>query len=234
MLRTFDPASDDPTILGKRERALSQVELQRLLPLLTYPALACLGMRLATERDYRPIALRFQLLTAARIDEVASMRWRDFKDATRSWHKREIKSVGEKTSREQYLELSGAAVRLLESLPGHGMADPQDLVFPNAAAAKLGNWTRITRALHRESGTTGWHRHDLRRTAASIMRAVGVTLPVIDGILGHKAGKVPDGVSAAVANYVVPMEIQIAVPHPQRDALDLLAGTLAAFEEGNA
>lgn len=92
-------------------------------------------------------------------------------------------------------------------------------MFPNAADAKLGNWTRITRALQRESGTTGWHRHDLRRTAASIMLAVGVTLPVIDGILEHKAGEVPDGVSAAVANYVVPIEIQIAVPHPQRDAL---------------
>lgn len=59
-------------------------------------------------------------------------------------------------------------------------------MFPNDADSKLGNWTRITRALQRESGTNGWHRHDLRRTAASIIRAVGVTETVIDEILGHK------------------------------------------------
>lgn len=57
VLRAFDPADDDPTILGRRERALSQAELQRLLPLLIYPAPPRLGMRLAPEKrlpSHRP------------------------------------------------------------------------------------------------------------------------------------------------------------------------------------
>lgn len=105
-------------------------------------------------------------------------------------------------------------------------------MFPNDADSKLGNWTRITRALQRESGTNGWHRHDLRRTAASIMRAEGLTEAVIDEVLGHKAASSREGLSAALANYLVPMEIQMDLPHPQRDALDLLAHSVDFRELG--
>lgn len=231
---TYDPASDDPTICGVRKRVLSQFELQRLLPLLTYPAPSELQMRLAPERDYRPIALRFQLLTAARIDEIASMRWRDFTHNSGIWHKPAIKTIGGKKTREQFLDLSSEAVRLLRSLPRFGVAGPDELVFTNGAGGKLGNWTRITAALQRESQTSDWHRHDLRRTASSIMLAVGVAAPIVDEILGHKASDLGGKVSAAFANYDFPVDMVIERPHPQRDALKLLSRTLELFEAAGA
>lgn len=232
---THDPADDDPTITGIRERALHQDELTAILPLLVYPAPAVLKMKTLPEDDYRPIALRFQLLTAARIDEIASMRWRHLAKNQRIWHKPVIKTIGGKVRREQNLSLSEAAMDLLQALPGFHDSDPNDYVFPNSVGGKLGNWGRITKAIQRESGTTDWHRHDLRRTAASIMNAVGESDTAIDGILGHKASDREEKVSASLKHYVAIQQILVDPPSPQRDALDRLAKILSLMQpEGQA
>ncbi len=74
-----DPATDDPTITGKRTRVLSVVELAMILPLLTYPAHPRLHRRgIALERDYGPSAVKFLFLTLARIEEVSTACWQDF------------------------------------------------------------------------------------------------------------------------------------------------------------
>lgn len=227
---THDPASDDPTITGKSERLLDQDQLARVLPLLRYPAPSCLKMQLAPEQDYRPIALRFLLLTAARLDEVASMRWGDVNLTLGIWHKPSVKSTRGKP-RDQHLPLSDEARRLVEFLPTCGVAQPNDLVFPNEAGGKLGNWPRITRAIIRESGSMVWHRHDLRRTASTLMQALGVAGSVIDTILAHTKPRQEENTSAALSHYaIVGKRILRNAPDPQKIALDMLAEALAQIE----
>ena len=68
-----DPASNVDSIMGKRDRVLTQAELKAVLPLLTYPAPSAHELRLKPEDDYRPIAMRFLLFTAARRGELESM-----------------------------------------------------------------------------------------------------------------------------------------------------------------
>ncbi|CAM3286611.1 integrase family protein [Paracoccus nototheniae] len=229
LTETHDPASDDPAITGRRDRALDQHELKALLPLLVWPAPDCLGMQVSPEVDIRPIALRFLLLTAARLDELVRMRWQDFREAEANWHKPHVKSVrGDK--RQQTLPLSDAAVSLLRSLPNYTDRRPDGLVFPNKQGRALGNWDRITSALQRRSGTSGWHRHDLRRTAATIMEKVKTSERVIDKILAHKAGTKDETVSRALGNYIA-SELELDfVKDPQRDALDKLAEVYARIE----
>ena len=226
---THDPASDDPSIEGVRERALHQVELERILPLLVCPAPRALGMKTEPGVDVRPLAHRFILLTACRLDEVASMRWRDVDRRTRIWHKPEIKTTRGKP-RSQDLPLSNAAWELLESLPRRKRAKPEDLVFTLDGEAKLGNWNRITRAIQRESGTHDWHRHDLRRTASTIMLAIGIQPFVVGHILGHTQPWRGEDVSASLKNYAILGQFLRDHEDPQRTALNRLAEVLSRIE----
>jgi integrase len=225
---THDPASDDDRIKGHRDRSLSQAELAALLPFLVYPAPERLGMMTKPAFDVRPIAIRFLLLTAARLDELVQMRWRDFREAEGNWHKPHVKSRGE--SRGQTLPLSNAAIALLQSLPGYEDRNPDQVVFPNSEGNPIENWDRITRAIMRESGTSDWHRHDLRRTAATIMEVLEVSERVIDKILAHKLGTKDETVSRALHNYLVPAFTLSFVKDPQRDALDKLAEAYGYIE----
>lgn len=72
---TLDPASDDEEITGTHDRVLSVDELRSILPLLVYPAPAVLKMQTDPELDVRPLALKFILLTGARLKEVSAARW---------------------------------------------------------------------------------------------------------------------------------------------------------------
>lgn len=233
LTQTHDPASDDDKITGRRDRSLSQAEMEALLPLLVWPAPASLAMHTKPEDDVRPIALRFLLLTGARLDEMVKMRWRDFKEDEGDWHKPRVKTVRGKP-RQQTLPLSTAAIKLLRSLPTFERRRPNDLVFHNSKGKELGNWNRITKALQRESGTQAWHRHDLRRTAATIMDALDVSARVIDKILAHQAGSKDETVSRALENYLASMFKLDFIEDPQREALEKLADAYAFIEDPKA
>lgn len=227
--QTHDPAADDHTIKGKRDRALDHKELGKILPLLTWPAPECLNMKAEAVNDLRPIALRFLLLSCARLDELVSMTWRDFRESLGTWHKPYVKTVSG-PPRQQILPLSEAAINLLRSLPNFPSRNPDDLVFPNLVGGRLGNWTRITSAIHRESDTSGWHRHDLRRTGATIMKLLGVAPRVIDEILAHNASNDDEGTSRALENYFGSQNLHEHIEDPQKAALDRLAETLRHIE----
>lgn len=228
---THDPAVDDPTISGVRAVILGQDELAAVLPLMVYPAPKCLKMRLPVHRDLRPIALRFLLLTAARLNEMVEMRWRDVSFRTGAWHKPKIKST-KGGPRDQFLPLSDAALALLRSLPGCDTASPDELVFPNCDGGKLGNWSRVTSAIQRESKTGNWHRHDLRRTAATLMSELQVGPSHIDMILGHQQPQRAENVSASFHHYaILSASILKDRPNPQKTALDELARALETIEK---
>ena len=47
------------------------------------------------------------------------------------------------------------------------------------------NWDAVTKAIQRASGTTGWHRHDLRRTGATMLGELGETTDIIEAAFNH-------------------------------------------------
>jgi integrase len=235
--QTYDPSTDDHTIKGFRDRALDHHELGRVLPLLVWPAPDCLSMKTDPNLDLRPVALRFLLLTAARRSELVNMKWCHFRENTGIWHKPYVKTISG-PPKIQNLPLSDAALSLLRSLPNFDTRQPDDLVFPNAEGGGLDNWQRITGAIHRESGTNDWHRHDLRRTAATIMKILGISPRVIDEILAHNASSKDEESSQALENYFASTHLLNHVEDPQKVALDKLAEALdhieMAIRNGNA
>lgn len=227
---THDPAADDPTITKVRTVLLDERELSAVLPLLVFPAPDCLRMSTPLDQDLRPIAMRFLLLTAARLGEMVQMRWRDVSFVSDIWHKPQVKAT-RGAARGQSLPLSRAAIELLKSLPGYGRAAPDDLVFPNSRGGTLGNWQRINAAIARESGTSGWHRHDLRRSAATLMEVLEVAPSTIEAILGHRRPEMSENVSASYRHYAqAGARILKNRPNVQKVALDTLADELAKLE----
>ena len=69
--------------------------------------------------------------------------------------------------------------------------------FPVWSPSALSNWDRITKALQQRSSTSGWHRHDLRRTVATLLGDLGYPPHIISIVLGY--ANVADGATAVHA-----------------------------------
>lgn len=226
-----DPSLDDPTLEVRRERALHQSEMEAVLPLLTYPAPAGLRKRLPPEDDYGPAAMLFLFLTMSRRDEVSSARKMDIDLVRKIWtkevktkHKRGAGRAGAR--RIVTIPLSDAAIALLKTLPSVRNGKPEDLVFPSSGGGRLGNWDRTQKALHEMSGTQDWHRHDLRRTGASILHQFNVSPAVVDELLCHVSPLQSSNVSEAAPVYMLRERIIEQGPDPLREAVELLARVL--------
>ncbi|WP_370159787.1 tyrosine-type recombinase/integrase [Limimaricola soesokkakensis] len=232
LAQIHDPSIDDPTLEGKRERVLSQDELIRVMPLLVYPAPAGLRPELEPCKDYGPVAFRFILLTLSRREEVTEARRKDFDLQSGTWTK-EVKtrrkpgSHGPAERRIVTVPLSASAIELLLSLPSFVQGQPEDLVFPSSGGGLLCNWDRTQEALNRLSATSGWHRHDLRRTAATILKQLRVKPAVIDTLLCHLNPYNREQVSSAAPAYLVDEKILHDAVDQERDAVNLLADALA-------
>nr|WP_319515788.1 integrase family protein [uncultured Cohaesibacter sp.] len=232
MSKIVDPSNDDPSITGRRERVLQEGEIAAIYPLLTYPPHPDLRRpKIPLEKDFGPIALRFLLLTLSRREEVTEARWEhiDFKKGI--WFKPNTKS--KEAIRTQTLPLSVAALELLRSLPGSDQDDPSAFVFPNRDGGKLGNWGRISKQVQEASKTSGWTRHDLRRTGSTLLKELMVPLHVIDEILDHKNPLSSSDTSGALINYLVTMPILTRRENPIVSALNILQEAFEAvvFEQ---
>lgn len=229
---THDPATDDPTITGKRTRVLTEAELNAVLPLLIYPAPKIGNLTLEAELDFRPIAMRFLLYTLARLEEMCSMRWGDLDRVNQVWHKPSVKST-KGGPRRQSLPLSEAAMSILKGLPRWESAKADELVFPNGTGkGELDNWKRYQDALYEVTGTTNWHRHDLRRTSATIMHSLKVPASTIEQILAHTDPLKGDNVGGSASHYLQLTRVLRNTRDPQEEALATLAEALEMVEKG--
>ncbi len=70
-------------------------------------------------------------------------------------------------------------------------------MFPSKRGGQLSNWDRETKKLQHASGTNGWHRHDLRRTVATMLGDIGVAPHVVSVVLGH--AHIAEGATAVYA-----------------------------------
>ncbi len=197
----------------RRKRTLSREELGRLLPVLR-----------EAKRPYAP-ALRFLLLTLARREEVAGMERRHLDLKAKVWT---IPGDMTKNGEPHVVPLARQAVELLAALPAPtrrpGVVKGPDLVFRTTTGSRLKNWDRETKALMAASKTSGWTRHDLRRTGATMLGEMGVIPDIVEAALNHVTIR-----SALAATY------NRARYRPQvAEALQMLADALDGIEKGAA
>jgi integrase len=150
-----------------RERVLSRDELARVLPAMRADPSQC-----AT-------GLKLMLLTACRRGEASVARWCDVDLAAGTWTLPKTKN-----GTEHVIPLSHQATDLLRSLRPIDV-DPMALVFVSRAGKALSDWEGATQRIQAASGTANWHRHDLRRTAATMMGMLGTIPDIIEAALNH-------------------------------------------------
>jgi integrase len=159
-------------IRGKRrQRVLFRDELAAVLPVLR-----------RSDRPYAA-AMRVMLLTLARREEVAGARWRDVDLNAATWT-----LTATKNDQPHVVPLSRQAVDLLHEI---GPTHPDRRIFATSTGAILSNWDRETKALQAASGTAGWHRHDLRRTGATMLGDMGELPDIIEAALNHVSIRSP-------------------------------------------
>jgi integrase len=160
---------EQPAAVRQRHRVLAREELAALLPVL------------GDGPEAHGACLRFILLTAARLGEASTARWRDIDWQSGTWT---IPREQAKSDREHTVPLSRQAIALLRRrVPPD--AQPDELIFTTETRSLLGNWDRAGKWFQTASGTAGWHRHDLRRTAATLLGNLGTDPHVIEAALGH-------------------------------------------------
>ncbi len=226
----YDPSADDPSITGSRDRVLDGDEIRRILPLLTYPAPPSLCVRLPPKQDYRPIALRFILLTAPRRGEVEEMKWKDVDLDAGIWVKPEVKDPRAKVPRQHVIHLSDAALSLLRSLPPERRKNSENHVFPNSNGGKIDNWPRITRAIQKASVTSDWQRHDIRRTASTLLNLLSTDANLIARILGHRTQQRDNPARTALEHYIKEAKLIPNIEDPMKVALDRLGDLVEALQ----
>ena len=158
-------------------------------------------------------AVKLLLLTAQRREEVAGLEWLELDLAKRVWT---IPKHKAKNGRAHEVQLSQAAIELLQSLPRVG----DRLAFTTTGETGISGFSGAKRRLdaamlkarraslglpiendgyRKEIGAAGkplpveiphWTLHDLRRTAATGMARLNFPTHVVDKILNHTSGTI--------------------------------------------
>ncbi len=145
------------------------------------------------------------LLTGQRLSEVAGMQWSEIDLVKQQWI---IPASRAKTDTAHIVHLSEPAREILASV---SRTSGHDYVFSSRAKVSPSGFSNIKREIDRRlPSIPHWTFHDLRRTAASHMCAIGVAPHVIDKILNHA---IPSKVRRIYQRYEYLKERQ--------DALDL-------------
>jgi integrase len=122
--------------------------------------------------------IRFLVLTGCRRDEGRELPWNEIKGDV--WT---LPGARNKTKQELVRPLSDDAMAALPQRPDQdGLST---LVFPGTGGGSMGSPGERKAKLDRDSGTSGWTLHDLRRTARSLMSRAGVQSDVAELCLGH-------------------------------------------------
>jgi integrase len=129
------------------------------------------------------------LLTAQRREEVAGMHWREIDLEAATWT---IPKERCKNGKEHTVDLCPEAARLLQALePDRGT---EGFVFTTIGSKPVSGFSkaklRIDKRMKAILGARfqPWRAHDLRRTAASGMAALGFQPHVIERVLNHVSG----------------------------------------------
>jgi integrase len=168
-----NPAADltPPAPPVRRDRVLSQAELSTVLR-------AASGMG----HPWRPFYLLL-ILTAARRNEVAGMRWAELDLENALWT---IPGERTKNGQAHALELPQMAVGLLQGLP----RSPSGYVLTTTERTPVSGYSKAKTALDAKLAELGevapWRIHDLRRTFAThAAEYLAIDEGVIERLLNH-------------------------------------------------
>jgi integrase len=154
---------------GSRDRVLSDHELRQV-----WQAAGQLG-------PYGAM-VRLLILTGQRRGEVAGMEWGELDLENRLWT---LPRERVKNDRRHEVPLSPQTVAIIQSLPRIG----DKYVFSVNGAAPANNFSGNCARLRELLGDMSpWVIHDLRRTAASGMARLGISLAIIEKVLNHVSG----------------------------------------------
>jgi integrase len=145
----------------KRQRRLHEGELERLL----------LAVRRSRNRYIKPVIL-FAIETAMRRGEILAMQW-DHLDFIRC----SVAIPEAKNGHSRTILLSPRAIALVQGLPRD-----RERVFPTTPVALRLAWDRLTA----RAGIADLHFHDLRHEAISRFFELGLTVPEVASISGHR------------------------------------------------
>lgn len=149
-----------------RERRLQDGELDNLISAAT-----------ANRNPYVILIVRFALETAMRRGEILALRWRDIDSERHSATIRESKN-----GYSRVVPLSSAAVGVLKATASMSDAGDNDLVFPVSANALKLSWARLVK----RAGLEDLHFHDLRHEAISRLFEIGLSVPEVASVSGHR------------------------------------------------
>jgi len=155
----------------RRERWLSDDELRRLLAVLAnHP-----NQRAAN-------AVRFQLLTGARLGEALKARWSNIDLERGVWTK---PSHHTKQKRTEHIPLSGPALALLTEMRSKANPSEKNLFPGNATGRPLQDIKKFWKVVVTEAGISEYRLHDNRHTHASHLVSSGLSLEIVGRLLGH-------------------------------------------------
>jgi integrase len=127
--------------------------------------------------------VKLLVLTGQRRDEVARMQWSEINLETRLWL---LPPERVKNNLAHEIPLSAPAIAVLEALPRIG----DRFVLTTSGEAPSSNYAKNKRRLDAllPSDMLPWRLHDVRRSVASSMARLGVSLPVVEKCLNHISG----------------------------------------------
>jgi integrase len=166
-----------PSVETSRDRVLSDDELRLVMSAFR-----------ALEAPFGPY-LRVLVLTMQRRCEVAGMRWSEVDLKERIWA---LPTPLAKT-KAHIVPLSAPVMAILEEMAQCRIAD-SDIIFSGTGRSPISGFSKTKRqvdqliAAHNGAAIAPWRLHDLRRTGASKMPRLGVSLPTIEKVLNHSSG----------------------------------------------
>ena len=160
---------------NRRERVLSEDEILKFW----------LGLDNASMTEPTKIALKLQLITAQRKGEIISAEWEEF-DLTNGWWN--IPASKSKNGNSHRVPLSNLALALLNDLKSQSNICSQWL-FPSPTGKAHISPTSVDHALRKNlynlPENERFTPHDLRRTAASHITAMGISRLILSKLLNH-------------------------------------------------
>jgi integrase len=177
---TMRPGGDE----AARQRNLTDAEIRAVWQALAQPK--------TIGGPHVRLALKLILVTAQRPGEVAGARWGEIDGAVWTIPPERIKT-GDRTGREHQVPLSDLALEIMEQL--RPLAKERPHLFPSAHSKQkreapmlelaLSRALRNNRKDGRIFGLDWFTPHDLRRTAASMMTALGTPRLHVSKVLNH-------------------------------------------------
>ncbi|MHA6690551.1 tyrosine-type recombinase/integrase [Devosia sp. A449] len=178
------PLRDNPlaklrlkVIDNKRERRLKEGELDTLLAMARSGHVAgATNHSNRTRNPYVPLLIEFALETAMRRGEMLALKW-----AQVDIKRRSVTILEAKNGHSRVIPLSLKAVSLLEAATEVKPID-RERVFPLSPNGFLLSWSRLVA----RAKIDDLHFHDLRHEAISRLFELGLTVPEVASVSGHR------------------------------------------------